>query len=342
MPISSQEPRKQPGLASIHKAREDRARGKFSRPTASTFGYVGLAVLVSVMVYRFFAGREIEDTRSKLLAKQRAAEQELGGRWFPIRDRIEVATLEAAKAFQGDHVEPDAMHWDFRNQPGIYLRMRAAEAGDIASLRRAAADSVKDGFTGCLLRTPNAAAARGDQDAGAFAEQPWNLRQAYVATRVLTPEWVADVKAADDDLRLRVFGQQYEKAVATEIPLAADIVTRAKFFLLVLDDDVDAARDNEGDAGGRITEESLQLVAHPSRVHLVNLKSGREVARLKRTGEASFVLAGEQHAVDEETRHAMQRQVNNCSLARQVEDALTPAPALPAKGTTEPRDAGRD
>jgi hypothetical protein len=329
---STQQPRKQPGLASIHKARQDRVRGKFSRPTGSTFGYVGLAVLASLLAYRFFSGREIDGARSKLLAKQRAAEHELGSRWFPIRDRIESATLDAAKAFQGDHVDSDAIYWDFRNQPGLYLRLRTADATDAESLRKAASESSKDGFTGCLLREPNAEAARGEPDAGAFAEQPWNMRQAYAATRILTPQWVSEVKEATDELRLRVFAQQYEKAIGTEIPLAADIVTRAKFFLLVLDEDVDEARDS--DAGGIITEEGLQLVAHPSRVHLLNLRSGREVMRLRRVGEASFVFAGEHHAVDDETRRAMQRQVNNCSLARQVEEALAPA------RSTERRDAG--
>ena len=32
----------------------------------------------------------------------------------------------------------------------------------------------RDGFVACFLREPNAPAARGDADAGAFSEQPWN------------------------------------------------------------------------------------------------------------------------------------------------------------------------
>jgi hypothetical protein len=133
------------------------------------------------------------------------------------------------------------------------------------------------------------------------------------------------VKDADDDLRLRVFAEQYDKAVKTEIPLAVDVVKQARFFLLVLDEDVpEAAKLTDG---GGITEEALQLVPHPSRVHLFDLASGKEILRLRRTGDARVIPAGERMVTDSETRDAMQRQANNCSLAGAVEVALTPPAA---------------
>ena len=98
------------------------------------------------------------------------------------------------------------------------------------------------------------------------------------------------------------------------------MLKKAQFFLLVLDEDTEAARD--ANDGGRIDEESLQLVPHPSRVHLVNLKTGAEMLRLKRSGQASFYMAGDRATLDPETRAAMQRNVNNCDLANQVTAAL--------------------
>jgi hypothetical protein len=172
-----------------------------------------------------------------------------------------------------------------------------------------------------LLREPNERGIRGEIDGGAFAEQPWNLAQAYAATRILSDDWVRLVREADDDLRLRVFRGQYDKAVRDEIPLAIDVVKRAQFFLLVLDEDVPEARAFAD--GGALTEEALQLVAHPARIHLFELPAGAEILRLRRSGEGRFIQAGERVVTDSETRDAMQRQANNCALAARVEEALS-------------------
>jgi hypothetical protein len=252
----------------------------------------------------------------------------LGPEWFPLRDKLEADVLGAAKGYDGDHVDPLARQAAFRTQPGLYLRMRLVEARDVESVRRVAADARKDAFAACLLREPNDRGARGEIDGGAFAEQPWNLGQAYASTRILTDDWVDEVKTADEDLRLRIFSRQYDKAVRDEIPLAIDVVKRAQFFLLVLDEDVpEAVKPTDG---GPLTEEALQLVPHPSRVHLFDLTSGKEILRLLRTGDARVIPAGERAVSDEETRDAMQRQANNCALARRVDEAIAPPPAATA------------
>jgi hypothetical protein len=198
--------------------------------------------------------------------------------------------------------------------------MRVADARDTTSLRKAAQRSARDSFAGCLLRESNAPATSGLPDAGAFAEQPWNLRQAYAATRILTEDWVREVKDSDDDLRLRVFEQQYDKAIREEIPLAIDVIKRAQFFLLVLDEDAPAAR--ELTDGGAITEEALQLVPHDARVHLVNLRTNAEVFRLKRAGQATVYGSVDGPMLDPETKAAIRRNVNNCDLASQIQAAL--------------------
>ena len=130
-----------------------------------------------------------------------------------------------------------------------------------------------------------------------------------------------------------------EKAQREEIPMAIDIVTRAQFFLLVLDEDVPEAKEMAD--GGKITQEVLQQVAHPARVHVVNLKTNAEVVRVERTGDADFVFAGERAVIDPEVRAAMKRQVNNCALAREVWAAIKPPKAEPTDGgVTSAADAG--
>jgi hypothetical protein len=320
-----QKRRRERGLPAISRAREDRSRGR-TRWTTQAGVLAAVVVVAGLIANKVVSQRELGAARQDLLAKQRAVAVTLGPEWFPLRDKLEADVLAAAKAYEGDRVEPEARRPELRSLPGLYLRMRVADAKDAASVRAAAAESRKDAFAGCLLREPNERGSRGELDGGAFAEQPWNLGRAYTATRILTDEWVAEVKNADEDLRMRVFADQYDKAVKGEIPLAIDVVKRAQFFLLVLDEDVpEAAKLSES---GGITEDALQLLPHPARVYLYDLGTGKEIARLRREGASRVIPVGERMVTDPETREAMQRQANNCALAGQVDAALQP-PAVP-------------
>jgi hypothetical protein len=135
---------------------------------------------------------------------------------------------------------------------------------------------------------------------------------------------VGEVRESDDELRLRVFTEQYGLAIREQVPLAIDVVRRARFFLLVLDEDVPEVAALAD--GGHITEAALQLVPHQARIHLFDLTGGREILRLSRSGDARVIPAGERFVADPETRDAMQRQANNCALASRVQETL----ALPA------------
>lgn len=295
---------------------------------------------MTLLVSWIFSKRSLSSEKEALLAQQRAAVQTVGAEWNPLRDRIERLTLDVAnRPYAGDLVEPRAASWDLRSVPGLYLRLRVEDAKDVEALRKNARESVKDAFTSCLLHESNAKTdpkASEDPDAGVVPEQPWNLRQAYAATRVLTDEWANEVRDADSELRLRVFEQQYDKAKTSGIPLAIDIVKRAQFYLLVLDEDVPEAKEFADDAGV-VTSEALQQVPHPARVVVVDLKSGDEIVRLRRVGEATFRFAGEQAIRDPEVRAAMRRQVNNCALADQVRAAIQPAaPTTPPASAPTP------
>lgn len=311
---------RKPGLPAVHQLREDRARGRYSRATGNLLVFAALSLGTVLVVYHIISGRQLDESKVSLLAKQRAVAATLGAKWTPLRDKVEKLTLDAAAHFDGDKVDADAAKWDFRSQPGIYLRVRVADAKDTESLRRASTNSLRDGFVGCLLREPNTAAAKGEPDAGAFAEQPWNWKKAYAATRILTDEWVNEVKESPDPLRLRVFEEQYDKAIREDVPQAIDLIARAQFFLLVLDE---PSADAAADGGAPASEEALQEVPHFARVHLLDFSSGKEVLRVRRNAEASFLFAGEHTVDDPETLTAMKRQVNNCALAKAVQTAIS-------------------
>jgi hypothetical protein len=311
--------RKGRGLSSIAQAREDRASGRTRWTTQA--GFAALAVVLGgYLVHMVVSDRQRAADRSALLKKQKAVAVTLGAEWTPLRDRLESEVLGAAKAYEGDYVDPAARKGDFRTQPGVYLRMRVADAKDAASIRKVAAESKKDAFASCLLREPNERGLRGELDGGAFAEQPWNVGRAYAATRILSDEWLTSLREADDEMSLRLKSEEYETAVRDQIPLAIDVVKRAQFFLLVLDEDVPEAR--AAADGGLVDDLLLQAIPHPARVQLFTLPDGKEILRLRRSGGAQVIAAGERPVSDSETQDAVRRQANNCSLARRVEEAL--------------------
>jgi hypothetical protein len=317
--------RKKPGLPAVHEGREQRLAGRFNQVTGRGWLIVAAGLLASLLVYRLFSGRELERRRSALLAKQRAVEATVGKDWTPLRDRLEKFVLERGGAFDAERVEPEARAWGNHVATGVYLRIRLADTKSADTLRVAARDSARDALTGCLLRTENVPLAKGEPDAGAFPEQPWNLRQAYAAARILSADWVTQVKEADDTLRLRIFEQQYDKSERDEIPRAIDIIKRADFFLLVLDEAADDPNDEKPlwtDGGIDTAEEAIQLAPHWARVFVLDLQKDKEILRLRRHAEGRFVMASGKTITDEETLDAMKRQVNNCALAQEVRSAL--------------------
>ena len=314
--------KRQRGLEGVRKVREMRVAGKYARPTERMWLAVGIALIALVGGYRYFSGRSLGGEKADLLGKRGAIEVTVGAQWRPLRDKIEQVTVDEAGGFKGDFVDESARTLSFRDQPGLYLRLKVEDARSAEGIRSGARGSLRDAFTSCLLRTTNEPLARGDVDASAFPDQPWNLRQAYAATRILTDEWKREVSASDDSLRLRVFQQQYDKAILQEIPVAIDIVKRARFFLLVLDEDAPEAGRNEA---GVTSPETLQLVPHEARVVVYDFKRQSVVVRLRRSAQGAFMPAGERPITDPEMRDSVQRQVNNCSLAQSVTSAISQA-----------------
>jgi hypothetical protein len=319
------------GLQAVRDARADRGRSKHGRITPAATLIAVFAVLTVVIVAWQYRERSLESQKEELLSKQRAAVASIGKAWFPLRDSLEKLAVEGAGNYKGDFVDPALAQWDFRSLPGIYLRMRVEDAKDLASLRKKAKDSARDSFVACLLRENNptmAAIARGEDAGSPWQDQPWNLRLAYASTRILTDDWAAEVKNAEDEIHLRVFVQQYEKSKTEEIPVAIDIVTRARFFLLVLDEDVPEAKG----PSGKVTEEDLELVPHPTRVHLLRLNDPpgaepKEMLRLRREAEGEFRFAAGTAGHDPRVLAAVKRQVNNCQLAQDVWTAIKGKPA---------------
>lgn len=275
---------------------------------------------------------ELEERRGELMAKQRAVEVELGKRWFPIRDKVEGWTLDLAKAAGDEKIDTDALRaWNFQEMPGIYLRMSVADATDVEAIRKQAKESLKDAFTSCLVRydNPSPIAGKECEHARDCAQgelcnemgfcsppsQPYNLRIAYRSMRVLSDGWMKDVQEADTELRIRLLENTFEASMLEDIPIAADLLTRAKYFLLVLDEKPASEPPQEGEEAPATGD----MQSYPARVAVWRLQDDRNVLRIRR--ESSTRLVGASPA-DPKTLGARARQANSCGLALAVRTAM--------------------
>lgn len=338
--MSSPEERPEPryrGLPAIQAAQDNRATGKSRWPSTRFWGYSALVLALGAILRWKYAEGEMEGERQKLLAMQRdVAASELGKRWAPFRDKVERWTLELAKSAEPEVVDRAALRgWDFRDKPGVYLRLRLDDAKSAQSIRDGARNSLRDGFTSCLVRVPNPDAMAGreckrtrDCQKGEFcnasdhcsvAAQPFNLRVAYRTMFVLSDEWLREVQEAQNDLRIRAYKGDFDDKIRDDFPLAAELFQRAQYFMVVLDESVPTAPVPAADAGVSAAE-ALQTVSHPARVGVWRMSDDKLVLRVRREAGGQFL--GAQPNVDPEVLDARARQGNSCALALAVREAI--------------------
>jgi hypothetical protein len=321
---TSEEPPRKRGLAAVEQHRE--ARSKIRWPPAKFWAYTALVLAVMGILHWKWSQGELESQRQQLMAKQRAVAAELGPRWLPLRDKIERWTVDLAKDNGPDLIDKDALaKFDFRDKAGLYLRMKEADATSGELIRKKAKDSLRDAFTSCLIKVGNADPIGGkechhtrecmqgefcnEQDHCSRPAQPFNLRVAYRTMNVLTDEWVRDAQDASTDIRLRLLEAGFDDTMRDDVPLAADLLTRAQYYLVVLD---------AGDAQKSLDQ--IELTAHTAKVGIWRLSDGKAVVKVKR--DASGELLGGTPNVDPEALEARQRQANSCGLALQIRQAI--------------------
>jgi hypothetical protein len=270
-----------------------------------------------------------------VLAKQRVIANEAGPLYAELRDRIERVTIETAK-WKGDldDADPDLKAIltgkdgpPLLQQPGVYLRLSLQNADTPEKIRKASRDSLRDAFTACFLHVPHMDAHQGkpckkskECDKGEICNevelcskpgQPYNMRVAYRGMRVLEEDWVRDVETASHQLRLRAFEADVDDATANDVPVALDLLKRARYFLLVLDEIPPGTTPEDGGT----LEQAVQSDVHPARVVLYDLRDKKLLFRAKRTIDVNLpVVPG--------NIEAQRRQILNCALAQEIRDTM--------------------
>ena len=304
------------------------------------FTFVGMA-LFGIVYYRH-AQNELTAQRNQLSARQRAVAAAAGQGGFALRDKLEAWVLQLADAPPSGHVSARASLDAISRGPGIYLRARQSEARQVESLRRAAARSVHDGFTSCLFigRAPDpapgvACKARSQCGPGELCNdwgvcatpgQPYNLRLLYDALRVQGPEWDQRLASTGDVLQVRAMELELDDTSKHEVPAAAELIRRSKYFSAVLDEDPlggGSAAASGADAGVEESpEERLQTSDHFVRVGIWDLAAAEPLVELRLPVAGRFVSLGNHEAGGVAEVRARQRQANNCAAAVDVREAL--------------------
>jgi hypothetical protein len=291
-----------------------------------------------VVYWRVEQGK-VESAKSAVMAKQRAIAVTLGPQIIPFRDRIEGWVKELAEGEPKTFVRPGASLAELSTQPSVYLRLSLAQAKSPKEIRKGAAQSLRDGFTSCLFVNK----ALGDPTQGPHCRttadcnpgllcnewevcvepsSPFNLRLAYRALRVLSNEWTDELHAAGSVLEINAYDRDLVKVRDHDVPIAAKVLARSRFFTLVLDEDPPGGLPPETPDAGETAAERLQRTAHFARIGIWDLKTNEPVLKLRAEAGGTFVPVGKRSIDNPQVNAAQQRQVNSCALALEVKAAL--------------------
>jgi hypothetical protein len=297
------------------------------------------AIGLFTVVYWRIAQGHLESVKAQVMAKQRAVARTIGPSILPFRDKVELWATELAGPYLGDHVAPGAPYERIRQSPGVYLRLRLANAKAPKDIRKAARVSLHDGFTSCMFVQQNAAdPTKGppcrttsqcspgklcnEWNVCADPPVPYNMRLAYRTLRVLSNEWTDELHKATSELAVNAYDRDLDSVTRYDVRIAADILARSNYFTLVLDEEPEGGLPPELPDAGETPEERVQRVGHPARVGIWDLATGVQVLRLRSQASGEFVPMGERVIRDPAIVAAQARQVNGCALALAVRTAL--------------------
>lgn len=304
-----------------------------------------LALATFIIVYWKFAQGKLESQKSAVMAKQRAVMHTLGPKIVPFRDHVEAWVSALARDGQANEVVAGTALDAVANGPGVYLRLRLANAKDVAALRSAAARSQRDGFTSCLFvrheetegkacKSPSDCTGGllcNDWSVCARPSQPYNLRLLYRTLRILSSEWTDELHQASTDLAVRAFELDLDAVTHNDVPVAVEVLQRARYFTAVLDEDppdgLPVALARARGEREESPEERIQRAPHVARVGIWDVRASRLLVRVRTEAAGEFIPVGDRGATGPETLAAQQRQVNSCAIALDVKEAISAAGA---------------
>jgi hypothetical protein len=332
------------GLPSLNQARAERRRALvYGRVTLRAMPphfwlwvMLGLAAF-AVIYWRVSEGR-LESRKSAVMAKQRAIAVALGPKIQPFRDQVEGWARELAADGPADFLAPGDGLRGVREAPGVYLRLRLENTKSPKQIRKAAQSSLLDGFTSCLFVSPNGLATEGkacrvtseclpgqlcnEWNVCAPPPRPYNMRLAYRALRVLSSEWTDELHQADSELAASAYDRDLDSVAKHDVPVAVEIMNKARFVTLVIDEDPPEGLPNDAPDAGESVEDRVQRVPHFARVGIWDVATKTPLLRLRTQAAGDFVAMGGHVVASRDTLAAQSRQANSCALALAVRSRI--------------------
>lgn len=336
------------GLPSLNEAKAARARvavtGKvrlrWMRPVF--WLWTGLILAAFGVIYWRIAAGQLQSQKSGVAAKQRAVRKTLGPKLLPFVEQVENWAMELARGSAAEAIAQEVEWEALAKKPGVYLRLLASKAETPASIRRAAAISLNDGFTSCFFiregapdptlgpKCETSASCEpgllcNEWDVCSVVPRPYNMRLAYRAWRILSDDFTRQLQDSTDDLQVRLLDRELDQVTKVDVPVAIEVLQRAKTVTVVLDESPEGAL-GVGTHPGEppLTEEQrVQGLPHYARVGIWDVGSQRQLVRWRGQAHSRIVTLGRvQPVLEPEVDAARTRQANSCVLATALKGSI--------------------
>jgi hypothetical protein len=297
------------------------------------------------VIYWRVAESRLAARKAAVMAKQRAIAVALGPKIQPFRDQVEGWVRELAADGPNDFVAPGSGLEALRQAPGVYLRLRKDNAGSPKQIRKAARASLLDGFTSCLFVSTSSLPTEGvacrvtsecqpgqlcnEWNVCAPPPRPYNMRLAYRSLRVLSSEWTDELHQADTELAVNAYDRDLDSVAKHDVPVAVEIMNKARFFTLVIDEDPEGGLPKLEPDAGESAEERLQRLPHFARVGVWDIATKTPLLRLRSQAFSDVVPMGGRATTNPAVQAAQTRQANSCGLALAVRARLESAAPAP-------------
>lgn len=339
-----------------------------------TWLWLGVVVTLTLTVYWWVSESELTEAKSSVMARQRQVELTLGTQLLPFLERAEAWTQGLGQGPVTPVAQKlDALD-AVSTAPGVYLRLPQSAAADSASIRNAVGRSLHDGFTSCFfedereLAPPAIRSCSKTEECGADETcttrgcerlcyrasdcapgllcgathrcikpvEPYNMRLAYRAYRVLSPEWNDELQVAPDEITIRLLSNDLDKVEVSDAPLAIELLGRAQYFTLVLDEEPEEGLPEplpkgRADERNEQLDERIQRVPHWARVAVWDLRSGELLFRDRLRAEGRLRTMGKV-ATDPHILAALRSQAHSCALAVEVQGRIQAARSASGSG----------
>lgn len=249
--------------------------------------------------------RDTERLRASVLKTHRQALGPIVARYEDTVGKVNGWALKAGQAQQVEQYVDPRLNLDALSKgQGLYLRLKAEDAGSLEGIVQGARAMGPDAITRCLGVTP--VSARGLYENGAF----------------LAAEWIEQAETAESLMKLRVVEEELRQRTERDLPGVATAL-KSEWFLLVVEQGADRQQ-------------------APVDAYLYDLKSNKLLLRDRVQAEGQLIAARIAVAGVKPGAYSKGDQTGaaqDCSIASQLRELAGRPAAAVAAAAPNPREA---